>query len=93
LKGGLPETIDNPTATLEDGLVAATASHWDTMLATVKQLVDEADSLTTLQQAISSQYGNLTSDELVRVMAAGFALAELKGMADVVGANSFAPEP
>jgi len=83
LKGGLPETIDNPTATLEDGLVAATASHWDTMLATVKQRVDAAESLTTLQQALTAEYGNLSSDELVRVMAAGFALAELKGMADV----------
>ena len=83
LKGGLPGTIDNPTATLENSLVAATASHWDTMLATVKQRVDAAESLTTLQQALTAEYGNLSSDELVRVMAAGFALAELKGMADV----------
>ena len=83
LKGELPIVDGNPTAALEDTLVTATASHWEAMLASVKRQVDEADSLTALQQALSAQYGYLSSDELVHVMAAGFALAELKGMADV----------
>lgn len=73
----------NPTATIEEQLSAATTQHWDAMLASVKQLVDEASDLTVLQQSLTAMYGSLPTDELVRIMAAGFALAELKGMADV----------
>ena len=77
-------TIDtNPTASEEDQLAASTATYWDTMLSTVKRLVDGAEDLTKLQQDLTAAYGDLPTDELVRVMAAGFALAELKGMADV----------
>lgn len=79
-----PAAIDtNPTAKEEDWLAAATATYWDTMLNTVKKLVDGAEDLTALQQDLTDAYGDLPTDELVRVMAAGFALAELKGMADV----------
>lgn len=79
-----PAPIDaNPTANEEDQLASATATYWDTMLNTVKKLVDSAEDLTTLQKDLTAAYGDLPTDELVRVMAAGFALAELKGMADV----------
>jgi hypothetical protein len=79
-----PAAIDaNPTANEEDQLAAATATYWDNMLNTVKKLVDGAEDLTTLQKDLTAAYGDLPTDELVRVMAAGFALAELKGMADV----------
>ena len=85
LKAKIPDVAIeiNPTATVEEQLAVATAQHWDTMLASVKQLVDDATDLTALQASLTAMYGSLPTDELVRIMAAGFALAELKGMADV----------
>jgi phage gp29-like protein len=79
------ETADhiNPTAAEEDALAAATAAHWDEMIATVKNMVDNATSMAALQQQLTDAYGSLPSEELVRIMSAGFALAELKGIADV----------
>lgn len=73
----------NPTASDEDSLAAATATHWDGMIATVKRLVDDAADMAVLTQQLTEAYGDLPTDELTRVMAAGFALAELKGIADV----------
>lgn len=77
----------NPTQSEEDALAAATAQHWDTLIAGVTRQVDAASDLTALQQSLTAAYGTLPTDELVRVMAAGFALAELKGMADVSDGN------
>jgi phage gp29-like protein len=82
-KGGVGDSVSgvafaeaagdgNPTAAEEDALVTATAGHWSAMVAQLKTMTDAATDL-----------GSLPSDELVRVMAAGFALAELKGLADV----------
>jgi len=84
LKGSMPAPEDgNPTQTEEDQLAAATATCWDDIVAAVKQQVDEASDLTDLQASLTAMYGALPGDELVRIMAAGFALAELKGMVDV----------
>lgn len=73
----------NPTQAEEDALAAATAQHWDAMIAKLKAMTDAATDLNSLQQQMTASFGALPSDELVRVMAAGFALAELKGIADV----------
>lgn len=78
-----PVAEGNHVAAEIDLLVSSTAPHWDALLATVKKAVDEAESLTALQQQLAARYGYLDTEELVRVMAAGLALAELKGMADV----------
>jgi phage gp29-like protein len=64
-----------------------TATHWDALIASVKKRVDAATDLTVLQQDLVASFGDLPTDELVRVMAAGLALAELKGMADVADGN------
>jgi len=53
------------------------------MVGQLQALVDSATSVTDLQQAIVQAYGNLESDELVKLMAAAMALAELKGLDDV----------
>lgn len=73
----------NPTASEEDQLVSATDGQWGVMVETVKALVDGASDLQSLQKEIVSAFGDLDSADLVNVMAAAFALAELKGMADV----------
>jgi DNA-binding transcriptional regulator/RsmH inhibitor MraZ len=77
----------NPTQTEEDALAAATAQHWETMVTQLKAITDSATDLASLQRQMMASFGALPSDELVRVMAAGFALAELKGIADVSNGN------
>lgn len=64
-------------------LASAAAASWQTMLAQIQSMVASADDLTTLQRTLTNAYGGLDSAQLVRVMAAALALAELRGMADV----------
>lgn len=73
----------NPTSAEEEQLSTATARHWEDMLATVKHILDESADFAEAQQRLAEAYGGLPTEELVRVMAAGFALAELKGMAGI----------
>lgn len=50
----------------------------------VGALVQQASDLPTLQRTLTDAYGALDSQELVKLMSAAFALAELKGMASVL---------
>lgn len=77
-----PDPVGNLGPELTDPLLASTQPAWSRMLATLQALVNEADSPAALQQAMLDAYGGLDSAELVRLMAAAMALAELKGMAD-----------
>ena len=77
-----PDPVANLGPELTDPLLASTQPAWQRMLATLQTLVNESDSPAALQQAILDAYGGLDSAELVRMMAAAMALAELKGMAD-----------
>jgi phage gp29-like protein len=52
-------------------------------LVKIKAIVDSATSLENLRDALIGAFGDLPQDELVKVMQAGFAVAELAGMADV----------
>lgn len=81
--GGGGGSGENPLVDEEDMMAAACTPHWDAMINRVKKLVDEASDLTSLQAELTAAYGSLDTEDLVKVMAAGFALAELKGMADV----------
>lgn len=63
-------------ATLE----RAAAPQWAAMVDTLQALVESASSLEQLQRALVAAYGDLDSADLVRLMAAAMALAELKGM-------------
>ena len=72
-------TID-PTLTDTNTLLQASAPLWSAMVEQLQALVDGADSMATLQQSMVNAYGSLDSDELVKLMAAAMALAELKGM-------------
>ncbi|BBD77229.1 DUF935 domain-containing protein [Hydrogenophilus thermoluteolus] len=52
---------------------------WRAIMAEVQRIVDEAESLPQLRDALLSAYGNLPTEELAQVMALGFAAAELAG--------------
>lgn len=68
---------------LVDTLATNATPSWDAVIGQIAQLVDSATSLPALQAQLVNAYGGLASDQLVKLMAAGFALAELKGMSDV----------
>lgn len=70
----------DPTAAEQDALAAAAAPHFGSLVDQVQALVDAAPDLATLQRTLADAYGGLDTDELVKLMAAAFALAELKGM-------------
>jgi phage gp29-like protein len=76
-----------PAVTHSDVLAAQlaveAAPHWDAMLVQLRSMVQNAASLKSLRDDLLASFGDLPSDELVNVMAAGFALAELKGISDV----------
>ncbi len=71
--------------TLTDRLANAAEPAMGEMIAAIGDLVAAAPDLASLQGALLAAYGTLDSEELTRIMAAAFALAELKGMAEVAG--------
>lgn len=72
-------------AYLVDQLSAATDEPAGELIAAIGDLVAAAKDLPSLQKALINAYGTLDVDRLKEIMAAAFALAELKGMAEVVG--------
>ncbi len=75
--------VADPTQQLTDELTSAAAPALAGWIAQVQSLVDQADSLNALQDAMVQAFGALDSAVLVKLMAAAFALAELKGIDDV----------
>lgn len=61
-------------------LMQATAPAWGGLADQLQMLVNKAQTPAQLQQAITQAYGDLDSAELVKLMAAAMALAELKGI-------------
>ena len=70
----------DPTQSETNTLMSASAPLWGPMVDQLQALVDRASSLTQLQQTLAQAYGDLDSSELVKLMAAAMALAELKGI-------------
>lgn len=70
----------DPLQAQTDALASASAPLFAGMVEQLQGLVDGAGSLPELQRNMLQAYGDLDSAELVRLMAAAFALAELKGM-------------
>lgn len=64
-------------------LSRAAAPTWDSLVDQVKALVDGTTDLAVLQAQLVDAFGGQPSDDLVKLMAAAFALAELRGMSDV----------
>lgn len=76
-----------PGLTTDDALVdqldSAGAPAWQDLIGRIKALVDQTDDLTALQRSLVDEFGGQPQESLVKLMAAAFALAELKGMSDV----------
>lgn len=72
-----------PTADADAKLADAAAPSWTHLVDSVQQLVEQATDLATLQSNLVATFGGQPDDDLVKLMAAAFALAELKGMSDV----------
>jgi phage gp29-like protein len=70
----------DPTAPITSQLMRATAPQWTGFVQQLQSLVDDASDMATLQQNIVQAYGQLDASELVKLMAAAMALAELKGI-------------
>lgn len=81
-------TEEDAAAALAAELGGATALTWAALVDKMKGLVDAATSLEALQSSLLAEFGGEPQDELVRLMGAAFALAELKGMSDVQDAAS-----
>ena len=75
-EGAAPDPVQFDT----DQLMNAAAPAWNTLLGQIEALVARATSTAGLQQLLTQAYGGLDSDQLVKLMAAAMALAELKGM-------------
>jgi hypothetical protein len=60
-----------------------TAPAWVAIMDRIKEMVDEAESLPALRDALLSAYHDLPSTQLSEVMAMGFAAADLAGRFDV----------
>ncbi len=70
-----------------EALDMAGAETWGALVAEIGDLVAQASTLEALQKALLQAYGALDEAELVRVMEAAYALAQLKGMDDVANAR------
>lgn len=79
----LSSTVEDSTAGEVEQLAGAAAAPFESLIASVKTMVDQAADLTALQRDMVTAFGGKPQDELVKLMTAAFALAELKGMSDV----------
>lgn len=70
----------DPVADEVQTLMVQAGATWSTLIAQVQQLVQGADSLAQVQATLIEAYGNLDSAQLVKLMAAANAMAQLKGM-------------
>lgn len=70
----------DPTQAETDALVNASAPAWNAMAIQIQGMVDQAANFAELQRNLVNAYGDLNTTELVKLMAAAMALAELKGM-------------
>ena len=74
-----PQSVD-PVQAESDALVQHGQLVWDGIVSQLEALVSSATSLAGLQKTLTEAYGGLDTDQLVKLMAAAMALAELKGM-------------
>jgi phage gp29-like protein len=79
--------VGDAPAALADQLAAQSAAAWSAVLAHITDLVDHAESMEALQTDLVNAYGGLPLADLRKVMAQGFQMATLAGMADVATGN------
>lgn len=73
----------DPLQSEVDALIRDSAPVWDDLVKQLQTLVDGASSLAELQKTLVEAFGSLDNTELVKLMSAGMALAELKGIDSV----------
>lgn len=78
------EPGESRTGQLEDDLLKHSTRGWQATVKKLQAIVDQAADLTVLQKQLTAEFAELGEDGLVNIMAAAFALAELKGMSDVL---------
>lgn len=71
-----------PADDLANQLAGAADGPWGELIATIGDLVAATPDLPTLQARLLAAYGGLDTERLTAIMAAGFQLAELRGLAD-----------
>ena len=76
----LPDPLAGNLQKLSDDATSANQQ----MITTIQAMVDAAPSLDALQSRLLQAYSHLDTEALSRIMAAGFALAELQGMSDAL---------
>jgi len=72
-----------PSDALAGRLSIEAAPSWDSILDKLRGIVQAATSLESLRDDLLASFGDLPDYYLVKVMSAGFAVAELTGMSDV----------
>ncbi|HEU0283165.1 MAG TPA: DUF935 family protein [Gallionella sp.] len=77
------ETTPAAAVSLSGQMETEIADAWAAVMAHVEELVSKADSMEALQAALVEAYSGLPLEDLRKVMAQGFQVAELAGMADV----------
>lgn len=75
-EGSAPDPIEAVT----DALERAAAPEWQRVVDDLQTIVGQAGGADGVRAAILKQYGALDTADLTRLLAAAFALAELKGM-------------
>jgi phage gp29-like protein len=73
-----------PDQALADQLARSAQPLMEDLIGAVSKMVGAANDLPSLQSALLNAYGDLDTAQLSALMAAAFALAELKGMATVI---------
>jgi len=82
VRGSEPAGTQHPADSLADRIELDAAPMLADWLDRIRALVEQAQSLQELRDALLAAYGDLPSDELARVMQAAFAVADLAGRFD-----------
>lgn len=77
------EAAPSAAASLTSKLDSETSDPWDAVMKHVKSIVDNATSMEDLKTKLVEAYGGLPLEDMRKVMAQGFHVATLAGMADV----------
>lgn len=77
------EAAPAAATSLTDALDAQTTDPWGAVMAHIGDIVANASSMADLQTKLVNAYGGLPLDDLRKVMAQGFQVAALAGIADV----------
>jgi len=78
----LHATPDAPEL-IADRMEIETTPAWREIMDGIRRIVEQAESLEQLRDALLAVYGHLLTERLTEVMAMGFAASELAGRFDV----------